>query len=114
MKIVLFRICLKARFIFRDQAIGELDGAVRGRDFGGMNGARDQHHGLAFRDQTLGFSGGGLARIGEPASECRGSDSDCAASLAQLMVAAMNGRPSAVLPSSFTKILSLDDASAWK
>ncbi len=36
------------RRILREQVVDELNGGVRGGDFGGVNGAGDQHHRLAF------------------------------------------------------------------
>ena len=47
MKIVFSRIALEARLVFGEQPVGEFDRRVRGGDLGGMDGAGDQHDGLA-------------------------------------------------------------------
>ena len=48
------------------QVVNELNGGVRGRHFGGVNGAGDQHHRLAFRISPAASSGVVLPWIGEP------------------------------------------------
>ena len=58
---------LEARVVFGDQAIGELDRAVGGRDFVGVDRAGHQDDVLAFFEQRLGLRGGSDARIGQTA-----------------------------------------------
>ena len=53
------------RGVVGEDMVRELDGRVGGRDFGGVYGAGDQHHGLAFEEQLLGFRLRGNTRVGE-------------------------------------------------
>ena len=48
---------IEMRLVFGDQPVGEFDGAVRGRDFGGVDGAGHQDDILAFAKQRLGLGG---------------------------------------------------------
>ena len=53
------------RGVIGEDAVGEFHGGVGGGDFGGMDGAGHQHHGLAFEEEFLSLCLRGFARVGE-------------------------------------------------
>ena len=53
------------RLVLGEEAVGEFHGGVSGGEFGGVDGAGDEHDGLAFEEELLGLGGAGLARVGQ-------------------------------------------------
>jgi len=53
------------RLVLGEKAVSEFHGGVGGCNLGGVDGAGDQHHGLAFEEQLFGFGPAGLPRVGQ-------------------------------------------------